>query len=56
MDIEKLTITELREFYKANTMSIGDGKEHLRNLRDKYGMNDKEALEAFRNSKKLFEN
>lgn len=48
MGAENLNIRDLQEFREVDTkkLTIGEFKERLRKLRDKYGMTDQEALKA----------
>lgn len=54
-NIGKLTMRDLSEAFKANTMKIGEGRKHLRTFAEKHELTDSEALEAFRKAKKVFE-
>lgn len=53
--LEKITIGDLQEIYVVNDLSIKDAMPIMREFRDKHGLTDKKALDAFNAAKKIFD-
>jgi len=52
--LEKINIGELEKLFSVNDLSIKDAMPHMREFRDKHGLNDKQALNAFNVAKRIF--
>ena len=58
MDIqgfEELKLTDLREVFECNNLSMKEAMPRLREFRDKHGFDDKTTLRAFGVAKRVFE-
>lgn len=53
--LEKITIGDLQEIFKVNDLSIKEAMPIMREFRDKHGLTDRKALDAFKVAKRVFD-
>ena len=53
--LENITIKQLKDLYKLDKESIKDAIPVMQKFRDDNGLTDREALNAFRVSKRIFD-
>ena len=53
--LDDITVADLREIYRLKKLSVTDAMPIMRQFRDKHGLTDREALNAFNLAKMIFE-
>ena len=52
--LEELKLTDLKDLFALNSMSLKEGLPLAREFRDRYGFTDKETQKAFLISNRIF--
>jgi len=53
--LEKITIGDLKEIFAVNDISMKEAMPIMHAFRDKHGLTDKKALDAFGIAKRIFD-